>query len=102
MDFLMIIVYKYLNPHVRVILMSATIDSEKVCIWKNHFSLFIKCDLYFFQFAKYFQIPNVGSRIPTVAPIIKLNLERNFPVDTYYIDELEDVVCVCFWHYDIF
>lgn len=48
----------------------------------------------FFQFAKYFEIPNKASLIPTVAPIIKLNVERNFPVDTYYIDELEDVVCI--------
>lgn len=57
-------------------------------------------DFYFlFQFAKYFEIPNKGSPIPTVAPIIKLDVERNFPVDTYYIDDLEDMVCIWFWIY---
>lgn len=30
MDFLMIVCYKYLNPNIRIILMSATIDAEKV------------------------------------------------------------------------
>lgn len=30
MDFLMILVYKYLNPDLRVILMSATINTKKV------------------------------------------------------------------------
>lgn len=30
MDFLMIAIYKYLNPGIRVILMSATIDVNKV------------------------------------------------------------------------
>lgn len=30
MDFLMIAIYKYLNPNIRIILMSATIDVNKV------------------------------------------------------------------------
>lgn len=30
MDFLMIAIYKYLNPKIRVVLMSATIDVDKV------------------------------------------------------------------------
>lgn len=30
MDFLMIVIYKYLNPRIRIILMSATIDVDKV------------------------------------------------------------------------
>lgn len=32
MDFLMIAIYKYLNPKIHVILMSATIDVDKVII----------------------------------------------------------------------
>lgn len=31
MDFLMIIIYKHLNPRIKIILMSATIDADKVC-----------------------------------------------------------------------
>lgn len=30
MDFLMILIYKYLNPNIRIVLMSATIDVNKV------------------------------------------------------------------------
>lgn len=92
MDFLMIIVYKYLNPFVRVVLMSATIDSEKVCQKKTHQILFqqIKNICFPLQFARYYQIPYAGR---VMAPIIKLNVERNFRVDTYYIDDLEDEVC---------
>lgn len=59
--------------------------TSKICYWM----IFT-----FFQFAKYFEIPNKVSPIPTVAPIIKLDVKRKYQVDTYYIDELEDMVCV--------
>lgn len=32
MDFLMIAIYKYLNPKIRIVLMSATINVDKVSI----------------------------------------------------------------------
>lgn len=41
MDFLMIAIYKYLNPKIRVILMSATIDVDKVN--QNEFTMNIQC-----------------------------------------------------------
>lgn len=100
MDFLMIAIYKYLNPKIRVILMSATINVDKVK--KNPFNnddseyltKNIYCILNFFfpwQFAKYYQIPQnfeTGK-----APVIELGAERNFSVEKVYLDDLEPLVC---------
>lgn len=38
MDFLMVIIYKFLNPRKKVILMSATIDSKTVSLGKKFIS----------------------------------------------------------------
>ncbi|XP_031628409.1 probable ATP-dependent RNA helicase spindle-E [Contarinia nasturtii] len=68
MDFLMISIYKYLNPKIRIILMSATIDVDK--------------------FAKYYQVPSNNWSYGK-APVIELSSERNFTVTSIFLDEIE-------------
>lgn len=41
MDFLMIAIYKYLNPKIRIILMSATIEVDKVISQTNYLHNFL-------------------------------------------------------------
>lgn len=93
MDFLMVIIYKFLNPTKRVVLMSATIDSEKVRI--KSICCVIVCNLINFsflcsQFAAYFKLPSRSDdRIFERAPIVNIDGRRNFDVKKYYLDDLE-------------
>jgi ATP-dependent RNA helicase TDRD9 len=66
MDFLFIVVRMLINPNIKVILMSATIDASK--------------------FAKYYKFPIKTQELP--APIIFVDQRRQFEVREFYYDEL--------------
>lgn len=66
MDFLMIAVYKYINPKIKIIMMSATIDTDK--------------------FAEYYEVPSGR------APVIELGFQRNFEVTKLFLDDIEPMV----------
>lgn len=71
MDFLFIVVRRLMatnSPHVKIILMSATIDANR--------------------FADYFKWPR-GDGIPKRAPIVKVEAKRQFDVSVFYLCQLE-------------
>lgn len=71
MEFLFIIVRRLLaskNPYVKIILMSATLNAEKI--------------------SKYFRTFNQRGAVGP-APMIKLEVDRPFPIDYTYLDLLE-------------
>lgn len=91
MDFLFIIIRMLMAkdaPNVKIILMSATIDSNMVrdysiksnAIQLNH--SFIN-----FQFAKYFEFYQNGRWQP--APIVRVDKRNQFTVREFYLDDLE-------------
>lgn len=94
MDFLMVIIYKFLNPTKRVVLMSATIDSEKVhlkTIGCESIPIWLFSNLFLrSQFAAYFRLPSKQeNRKFERAPIVNIDAKRNFEVKKYYLDDLE-------------
>lgn len=90
MDFLFIVLKKLINPRVKIILMSATINARDVCYscWLRRF--YFSCFLISacaFQFSEYFSMPINGRFKP--APVISINRKNKYTVETYYLDDLE-------------
>lgn len=101
MDFLMILIYKYLNPNIRIVLMSATIDVNKVwwAVLKTVFFIVFQLWFFystlwlgwFFQFKNYYEIPN------TDVPVLQIDVQRRFTVQEFYLDDLDMVVWIFIW-----
>lgn len=93
MDFLMIAIYKYLNPKIRIILMSATIDVKKVLQFKLlNAEILINIVNLLLQFARYYQTPDNFKE--GKAPIIELGFRSNYEVTKIFLDDIEEMVYI--------